>query len=158
LLSLFGWIAGLLAGLSPWIPVAALAAIAGLIAIIAFRSTEAGHGSTTEVAALTTFMLGLLIHQSRELAAALGLATTLLLISKPWVRSLVPRLRRMDLTSTLQLAIFLAVVLPILPERPPDPWGVLSPRKIGIFVGLIAGIGYVGYILNRWLGNRRAAG
>ncbi len=67
-------------------------------------------------------------------------------------------MRRMDLTSTLQLLILLAIVLPVLPEQALDPWGALSPRRIGIFVALIAGIGYIGYVLNRLLGSRRSAG
>jgi uncharacterized membrane protein (DUF4010 family) len=62
------------------------------------------------------------------------------------------------LTATLQLLILLAIVLPLLPEQARDPWHVLSPRRLGIFVGLIAGIGYVGYVLNRLLGGWRGAG
>ena len=76
-------------------------------------------------------------------------ATMLLLLSKPWFVAWVPRLRRMDLSATLQLLIVLAIGLPLLPKEPIDPWGVLPPRKIGLFVTLIAGISYVGYVLNR---------
>jgi len=66
-------------------------------------------------------------------------------------------MRRVDLTATLQLLILLAIVLPLLPEEARDPWHVLSPRRIGIFVALVAGIGYVGYVLHRVLGARRSA-
>jgi uncharacterized membrane protein (DUF4010 family) len=57
----------------------------------------------------------------------------------------------------VQLAIVLAVVLPLLPVEALDPWGVLSPRKIGLFIVLIAGVGYVGYVLHRLLGPSRGA-
>ena len=40
----------------------------------------------------------------------------------------------MDITATLQMAIVFAVVLPLLPEEASDPWGVLAPRRIGLFV------------------------
>jgi len=70
----------------------------------------------------------------------------------------VPRMQRMDLTSTLQLLILIAIVLPVLPTTASDPWGVLAPRRIGIFVVLIAGISYVGYVLHRALGSRNSAG
>jgi uncharacterized membrane protein (DUF4010 family) len=67
-------------------------------------------------------------------------------------------MRRVDFTATLQLLILLAIILPLLPDEARDPWQVLSPRRIGIFVALIAGMGYVGYVLHRLLGGRRGAG
>lgn len=154
LLAMFGWLSGTLAVVSPWLPVAALGVVGGLM-VIAARSEGSSKGLTTEVAGLATFLLGLLVHHDRLLAIALGLATMLLLISKPWFQSLVPKLQRLDLTSTLQLAILLAIVLPLLPDAAKDPWGVLSPRRIGLFVALIAGLGYVGYLLNRMMGSQR---
>ncbi len=158
LLALFGWVSAYAAGAHSWLPVAALVVAGCLVVLAAFREREHGRGLTTEMAALTTLMLGMLVHHQRAIAVALALATTLLLISKPWFRALVPRMRRVDLTSTLQLLILLAIVLPLLPEEAHDPWRVLSPRRIGIFVALIAGLGYVGYVVNRLLGGRRGAG
>jgi len=35
---------------------------------------------------------------------------------------------------------------------------VLSPRRIGLFVTLVIGVDYVGYVLNRTVGRRRGAG
>jgi uncharacterized membrane protein (DUF4010 family) len=80
------------------------------------------------------------------------------LVSKPWIVGFVTRMRRVELTATLQLLILLAIVLPMLPSEPVDPWNILPPRKIGLFVILIGGIGYVGYVLTRILGRRRSAG
>jgi len=158
LLALFGWITAALGDSYTWLPPAVLLVMGALIVFAAVKRSDRKRGLTTEVAALTTFMLGMLVHHERALSVSLALATTLLLISKPWFRRLVPRMRRMDLTSTLQLLILLAIVLPVLPEQALDPWGALSPRRIGIFVALIAGIGYIGYVLNRLLGSRRSAG
>ena len=158
LLALFGWVSAYSQEAHPWLPVAALGVAGGLVVLAAHREREHGGGLTTEVAALTTLILGMLVHHQRAIAVALALATTLLLISKPWFRALVPRMRRVDLTSTLQLLILLAIVLPLLPEEARDPWRVLSPRRIGVFVALIAGIGYLGYVVNRLLGGRRGAG
>lgn len=158
LLALFGWVSAYAQEAYPWLPVAALGVAGSLVVLAALREREHGGGLTTAMAALTTLVLGMLVHHQRAIAVALSLATTLLLISKPWFRALVPRMRRVDLTSTLQLLILLAIVLPLLPEEARDPWSVLSPRRIGIFVALIAGIGYVGYVVNRLLGGRRGAG
>jgi uncharacterized membrane protein (DUF4010 family) len=158
LLAVFGWATTLAGEAYAWLPVAALVVAGALVSISALRDRDPGHGLTTEVAALTTMILGMLVHQQRLIAVALALATTLLLISKPWFRAFVPRMRRVDLTATLQLLILLAIVLPLLPEQARDPWHVLSPRRLGVFVALIAGIGYVGYVLNRLLGEQRGAG
>lgn len=158
LLALFGWLAAYVGATHSWLLVAALLVVGGLVLLSAARAQDARHGLTTEVAALTTFVLGILVHEQRSLAVALGLGTTLLLISKPWFRAILPRMRRVDLTATLQLLILLAIVLPLLPEEARDPWRVLSPRRLGVFVALIAGIGYVGYLLHRLLGGRRSAG
>jgi uncharacterized membrane protein (DUF4010 family) len=158
LLSLFGWIAGNWLWTTPWIPVAALLVVGALIAVSTLSPEAKGRGLTTEVAALATFLLGMLVHQNRLLAVGFALGVMLLLISKPWFRTIVPKMKRADLTSTLQLAVLLAIVLPLLPTEAPDPWKVLSPRRLGIFVAMIAGIGFVGYVLNRLLGNQRGAG
>lgn len=92
------------------------------------------------------------------MAVSVGLVATLLLVSKPWLHGVITRLRRVDITSTVQLLICVAIALPLLPEDALDPWGALPPRKIGMFVVLIAGIGYVGYAAGRIWGARRGAG
>lgn len=157
LLALFGSVVSYASVVHPWLPVVALLAAGALIFIAALRTQTAGRGLTTEVAALTTLVLGMMVHHQRSVSVALGVLTTLLLISKPFFREFIPRMRRVDLTATLQLLILLAIVLPLLPEEAPDPWGALSPRRIGMFVALVAGIGYVGYVLHRVLGPRRSA-
>jgi uncharacterized membrane protein (DUF4010 family) len=158
LVSLTGWLCALLGARLPWLPVAGVIGASALFAVGHVRDGESGRGLTSEIAALATFLLGMLVHSHRALAVALGLVTMLLLLSKPWFGAWVPRLRRMDLSATLQLLIVLAIGLPLLPKEPIDPWHVLAPRKIGWFITLIAGMSYVGYVLNRILGPERSAG
>jgi uncharacterized membrane protein (DUF4010 family) len=160
LLAIFGWVTGYftVALASPWIAAAGLAAIAALIVAAFFVDPSHARGLTTELAALITFALGILVHRERALAAALAVAVTLLLISKPWFARWVPKLRRVDLTASLQIAILLAIVLPLLPTEARDPWGALAPRRIGLFVTLIMGVSFVGYVLHRTVGARRGAG
>lgn len=157
LLALLGWAAALLGERQAWLPIAGLVVTGALIAAQYLRA-GAGHGLTTELAAVLTYLLGMMVHHDRGIALALGLVTTLLLLAKPWTRTLVPKLRRIELTAALQLGIGLAVLLPLLPTEARDPWGVLSPRKIGLFVLLIAGLGFVGYVLHRVLGQTKGAG
>jgi len=115
-------------------------------------------GNTTEVAAMAVVLLGMLIHVERELAVPIALGLILLLISKPWMRAMLVRLRRLEVTATVQLLVLAAIVLPLLPTEPVDPWGAIPPRKVGIFVVLLAAVEYVGYVLHRLLGASRGIG
>lgn len=157
LLALFGWLTAYSSFAHPWLPLIALLMSAGLITVAALKQHEPDRGFTTEVAAMITVLLGMVVHHQRSIAVAVALATTLLLMAKPFFRELIPRLSRVDLTATLQLLILFAIVLPLLPEEARDPWRVLSPRRLGVFVALVAGIGYVGYVLHRILGARQGA-
>lgn len=157
LLAVLGWAAGVAGESWPWLA-PLIVGLTGALVAIQYVIVRVGVGLTTEVAALLTVVLGLLVNTHRPLAVALALVTTLLLVSKPLVATLVVKLRRIEITATLQLAILLAIVLPLLPTEARDPWGALPPRSIGLFVVLIAGIGFVGYALSRILGPRRGAG
>ena len=160
LVALLGWAAGLLGLLtaSPWLPATVLIAVAGLCMASFVIHREAAKGLTSEIAALVTAVIGMVVHHDRVLAAALAVAVTLLLFSKPWFAEVVPRLRRVDLAASLQIALLLAIVLPLLPESASDPWGALPPRRIGLFVALIMGVDYLGYVAHRVLGQQRGAG
>lgn len=157
ILALFGWMCALLGDDLPWLPPVGLLVAGGLVLAHYLRVGDRDLGLTTEVAAATTLALGMLVHHHRDLAVAVGLVVALLLVAKPWFRRMIPRLRQVELAATVQFAVVLAVVLPLLPAEALDPWGVLSPRKIGLFIVLLAGVGYVGYVLHRLLGPSRGA-
>ncbi len=159
LLGLLGWLAQYLAAELPWLPLGILGLVGVLIVSqhIRYRPSES-TGITTEISALFTLVLGMLVSQDRLLAATLAILATVLLISKPWVSTVVGKLRRVELTGTLQLLIAVAIVIPLLPTEAADPWDALPPRAIGLFVVLIAGLSYVGYFLSRILGKQRGVG
>ena len=121
LLALAGWLAGVLEPRWGWLP-PVLLGLMGLLVVAQYLRESAGGerlGLTTEMAALLTMVYGLLVRHDVQLAVALSLVTTLVLISKPWVRGVVPRLLRMELVAALQFLIVAAVVLPLLPFLPP---------------------------------------
>ena len=156
LFGLVGWLLAYLGGSWPWLLPVGLLAVAAMVSVQIAVSRDTGI--TTEVAALVVLLLGAVVRFDRGLAVALALATTALLVSKGWVRGFVVKLRRVELTATLQLLILVAIVLPLLPVEARDPWGALPPRKVGTFVVLIAAVQYVGYVLTRWLGAARGVG
>jgi uncharacterized membrane protein (DUF4010 family) len=156
LIGLVGWLLALASDRVAWVFPAGLIAIAALV--LAQHVRDRDVGLTTEVAALVVALLGGAVHVDAALAVGLGLITTFLLAAKPWTRSLLVRLRRIEVTATIQLLVLVAIVLPLLPTEPLDMWDALPPRKVGMFVVLLAGVQYVGYVLTRVLGSERGVG
>jgi uncharacterized membrane protein (DUF4010 family) len=125
--------------------------VGALIAIAYFVDAwRGGMGLTTEVAALIVVLTGALCYWDKlALAAAVGVATTVLLSLKLETRSLVQRITREDVYATLKFAVITAIVLPVLPNQNygPAPLDVLNPYKIWLMVVLISGISFLGYVL-----------
>ena len=157
LLTLMGWISVKVGGDNLAMPIAVMAMSAVLIGLFYFETKSSDRGLTTEIAAVTAPLLGMLLTRDALLTVAVAVIITLLLLSKPWFRAWIPRLQREDMTGAIQLLIVFAILLPMLPARTLDPWGVLSPRKVGWMVALIASVDFLGYALNRVLGSRRGA-
>lgn len=111
------------------------------------RSAAEDAGTTTVMAALLVFMLGVLnFHGERVLAVALGIGTTALLYFKTELEGAATRLTPTDIRSMLQFGAVSAVVLPLLPDRSFGPYGVLNPFHIWLMVVLISGVGLAGYV------------
>lgn len=140
----------------------ALAVLGGLLLISHYwRSQEEDVGLTTEVAAVVTLFIGALCYWGRlELAAALGVATAVLLALKVQTQSLARSMDREDVFSTLKFAVITVVVLPLLPREGygPPPFDVLVPYNVWLMVVFISGISFLGYVLIKVVGPRRGVG
>jgi uncharacterized membrane protein (DUF4010 family) len=113
-------------------------------------------GITTEVAALLTFLFGVLVIGDREsVAIALAVVTALLLASKGRLHGIIRRMSSEDIHVTLEFALVAAVILPLLPDRTIDPLGVLNPFQVWLMVVFVSGIGFSGYVLMKVLGPSR---
>ncbi len=122
LVSLFGTLVALLAdkGHAPWLIVAGLLAVAGMI-IAAYINTPTENndpGTTTVTALLISFALGVLVWFGySKLAVMIAITTTVLLYFKPELQGMSQRLTRRDLVSILQFSVLSFVILPILPDQ-----------------------------------------
>ena len=104
-------------------------------------------GTTTVLAALVVFGLGaLIIEGERTLAVAVGIAVTALLHYKVELEGVARRLTPTDIRSMLQFGAVSAVILPLLPNEPYGPFGVLNPFHIWLMVVLISGVSLAGYV------------
>lgn len=110
--------------------------------------TEHGTELTTSTAMLVTCFVGILCGQGHRLTpAATMVMTTALLAWKQPLAGFSMGLSENELRSSLLLAILAIVIYPALPTGTIGPWGLIEPRTAWITVLLIAGIGFVNYIL-----------
>jgi uncharacterized membrane protein (DUF4010 family) len=141
------------------LPTAAALVSAGA-AFTWFKAREAAaEGSfsvTAVIAALAVLALGALaVAGDAAAAAAGGIALAGLLAARQRLHGLLQRMRWEELRSALLLLAMTVVVLPLLPDRPVDPWGAANPREIWLFTVLTAGVSFAGYLAIRLAGPRR---
>lgn len=133
----------------------ALLLVGALVVSAYWHSAAHDPGLTSEIALLFSLVLGGLAHLHVDLAVALGVLCALLLHAKNvlrrWSREL---LREHELRDGLLLAAAALVVMPLLPQTPVDPWGVLRPATLWRVVVLVMAVGMLGHVLTRALGVR----
>lgn len=147
---------------SPWPLVGVILAVGGVsVAAYIVLARNDDFGSTSEVAALMSLLLGALCYFGYwMLAAALAVVTTVLLSLKPAMHNFARHLSRDDVYASLKFAAITAIVLPILPNRSfgPPPVDVLNPYRIWLMVVFISGISFTGYVLMKLIDLRRGIG
>lgn len=146
----------------PWAFVGIVLLLGVLITIAYVFGARRGEvGLTTEVSALVTILAGALCYwEQLPLAAAIAVATTVLLTLKLEVHTFARRLTREDVYATLKFAVITAIVLPVLPNQifGPPPFDVLNPYRIWLMVVFISGISFLGYVLVKVAGPRQGIG
>jgi uncharacterized membrane protein (DUF4010 family) len=150
-------LAGALAYLLGDIPLLTTGLAVGVLAVVSYlRTADDDPGLTSEIAILISFLLGVLAMEEPALAAGLGVVVAVLLA----LRGRLHRFSREVLSTDevhdlLLLAGAALVVLPLLPDRTVDPWGVLNPSAVWRFVVLVMGVGAAGHVALRMVGARR---
>ena len=115
------------------------------------RSLEA----TTSAALLVIFVLGALAGEGHLFTpVASAILMTMLLAWKVELRRFAGGLQPAEIRSAVLLGLLGLVVYPILPDRFVDRWELVNPRQAWITVIVIAGIGFVNYVLLKLYGTR----
>jgi uncharacterized membrane protein (DUF4010 family) len=158
LLTLLGALLGLLKEWTgAWVLAAGLLCVTTVLvggAIVHARRGER-PGLTTEVAALVMYAVGATVAWGHVTLGVLvgGVVAVLLQWKKP-LHGFAGRMDEHELTAIFRLTLIGAVLLPVLPDRSYDPYGVINPFRIWLMVALICGITLVSYIAYRFLGRR----
>ncbi len=162
----------------------ALIIIAGfLVLLISYYVSEGltthDFGITSELSAITTFFLGLMVMLNiipLQIIVVIFVVVVFILSLKSKTTQLVSGLSRQEVQSFISYAIIALVALPVLPDYSYklkdlpilsdilqglnvelgqfDNLDLINPRKIWMIVVLITGIDVFGYILGRIVGNK----
>lgn len=139
----------------------ALTAFAGVIIVAGYLRTPlepegSGVGVTTEVAAMVTFALGYMARFDAELTIMLAVVALVVLALKPRIHSFAKAgLSQKEVSAALTFLVIAFVVLPLLPDRPLDPWGLFNPFRLWLLFVLINGVSFAGYVAVKLLGDER---
>ncbi|HUO90580.1 MAG TPA: DUF4010 domain-containing protein [Rhizomicrobium sp.] len=153
-------LAGLLGGVAALTGAPVVILVAGLFAAGAALAGYALNdrrdpGLTTEVALVVTFVLGVLALSQPMLALATGVVVTVLLVARNPLHHFVREtLTERELDDGLLFIFAAAVVLPMLPDRAIDPFGLVNPFVLWRLVVVLIGLSAAAHWAMRLLGDR----
>ena len=151
-----------LLGMLAWLisPGTALVALVGALVLVTFVNAHSFlvHQElevTTSVALLVTVVLGVLIGQEHYFTAvAAALMMTGLLAWKAELVRLAGDLKPGEIRGAVLMGLLAFVIYPLLPNRYVDRWNLLNPHEAWVVVVILAGLGFLNYVLLRALGRR----
>jgi uncharacterized membrane protein (DUF4010 family) len=160
LTGLLGGICGLLSDAtnSPVALAAGLLAYTGAMTAFSYleATVEKNLSVTGVVAGILTFMLGAYATLGVESVAVAGaVAMAILLALRDSLHSWVRALTWPELRAGLVLLAMTFLLLPILPNRPIDPWDAVNPAEIWLLAIIMAAISFAGYVAIRVLGDQK---
>lgn len=158
LIALFGALAAYLAEtISEWILIVAMVLFGILIVVIYFVASEDRKhiGATSEIAALLTFFIGVLVYyQVYTIAVTLAVIITILLHLRSVLHHFAEKITPKEMRDTIVFAVIAFVVLPFLPNKWYGPLEIFNPYVFWLMVVFISGIGFGGYALMKWFGEK----
>lgn len=161
MIALFGYLSAWFSAYAPsFFPVAAAIAGALLIAAYVINSMSvADKGSTTEFAALVTFIIGAMLSAAPVIFAVFITMVVLFILNiKDKIQEYEQTIAQQDLSAAIMFLIMTFAVLPVLPDRAIDPMGLVNLYRIWVMVVLVAGISFFGYIAIRLWGTAYGIG
>lgn len=112
-------------------------------------------GLTGEVALVATFALGVLAATKPLLGLEIGIVVAALLAFRVQLHQFVRnRISDQELLDVLTFAIAAIIILPLLPNRPIDPFGLLNPFTLWRLAVIAMGLSGAGYAAQRLVGAR----
>jgi uncharacterized membrane protein (DUF4010 family) len=154
IVALLGTLAALLgSGLT----IAAMVGVFLLVTILNAQSLlkDKSLEMTTSAAMIVMLVLGVMVGRGDYFPAVTGAVLMAMLLAwKFELSKFADALLPTEIRSALLLGLLSFVIYPLLPNRFVDPWNLINPRQSWLIVVVIAGIGFVNYVLLRLYGRR----
>jgi uncharacterized membrane protein (DUF4010 family) len=151
LIGLVGFAITLLAG-DEFLPVVfGLAVVAGFLLLSYSHKLQSSGaaGVTSEISALTTYLVGALVARDQFwIATTLTVAGLFLLELKTALEGLTKRIAPGEILTFTKFLLLTAVILPILPNKPFGPIP-LNPFKTWLVVVAVSAVSYGSYVIQR---------
>lgn len=159
IIALAGGVCGILG--APWLTAPVLLSITALLVVFHFEDRHQRRGITTELAAVATFALSYLATSpAPAFAEPVSIAITLIVVVFLETKQYIEKLLRetisvTEFNATLAFVGVVVVIYPLLPSGAYGPYAFFEPRQVWTFVILISSISYVGYFLEKFLGQEK---
>lgn len=155
IICLIGYLSAFLSGFSAFFLMAAFLSVSAMLiaANVASCINEKQRGTTTEFSAFAAFLLGALLNYiDVKFVIFCAVALLLLLNLKDKIQELEKYIGKEDLNAAVLFLTMTFIVLPVLPDKAIDDFGLFVPYNVWLMVVLIAGISFAGYIAVRVFG------
>jgi uncharacterized membrane protein (DUF4010 family) len=159
IVALAGGVCGILG--TPWLTAPVLLSITALLAVFHFEERLERRGITTELAGVATFALSYLAASpvppfAEPVAIGVTLIVVVFLETKQHIEKLLREtISATEFNATLAFVGVVVVIYPLLPVGAYGPYAFFDPRQVWKFVILISSISYVGYFLEKFLGEEK---
>jgi uncharacterized membrane protein (DUF4010 family) len=130
--------------------VAVLMGVFLLVALLNAQSLrrDGSLETTTSASLITVYVLGVLVGQGHFFTAATSaILTTMLLAWKSELVRFAGALQPTEIRGAVLLGLLSFVVYPLLPNEFVDAWQLVNPRQAWVAVVVIAGLGFLNYVL-----------
>ncbi len=117
---------------------------------------ETAMGITTNLALITTFVLGIMVSQElyRDSVATAVIVVTLLSL-KTTFQSIIQNITHQELFAFIKFVIIALLILPFLPNKNYGANDLLNPFEIGLIVVIVSFLNFIGYFLVKFVGSRK---
>ena len=151
LIGLIGYATSLLSG-GKILPVMLGFAVVGGFLMLAYQhkvATFTLSGVTSEMSALTTYLVGALVYREQFwIATTVSVASILLLELKGVLEGLSKRIAAEEILTFTKFLLLTAVILPVLPNQEFGPFQI-NPFKAWLVVVAVSGVSYGSYVIQK---------
>lgn len=159
IVTILGYVMGILSEtFSPWFLIVGMGSFILFLGIgqVLKARMESSLGMTTNLALITTFLLGIMVSQAlyRDSVATAVIVVTLLSL-KTTFRSIIQNITHQELFAFIKFVIIALLILPFLPNKDYGAGGLLNPFEIGSIVMIVSLLNFIGYFLVKFVGSRK---